>query len=109
MLIGGGRHANRGNFFQPTVLADVTADMAASLEETFGQLAPVYRFSTDADAIRMANDTEFGLAAYFYTWDITRVWKVAEELEYGMVGINTELISTRGRALRRHEGIRLWP
>lgn len=94
MLTGGQRHTLGGNFYSPTVLADVTADMALSREETFGPLAPVYRFKTGEDAVRMANDTEYGLAAYFYTRDITRVWKVAESLEYGIVGINTGLIST---------------
>ena len=94
VVVGGSRHSNGGNFFEPTVLADVTHDMLVSREETFGPLAPVYRFDTDADVVRMANDTEFGLAAYFYTRDIGRVWKVAEQLEYGIVGINTGLIST---------------
>ncbi|MYB89715.1 MAG: NAD-dependent succinate-semialdehyde dehydrogenase [Proteobacteria bacterium] len=94
VLTGGQRHALGGNFYSPTVLADATADMALSREETFGPLAPVYHFKTGEDAIRMANDTEYGLAAYFYTRDITRVWKVAEALEYGIVGINTGLIST---------------
>ena len=94
VVVGGSRHSNGGNFFEPTVLADVTHDMLVSREETFGPLAPVYRFDSDADVVRMANDTEFGLAAYFYTRDIGRVWKVAEQLEYGIVGINTGLIST---------------
>ena len=94
VLTGGQRHTLGGNFYSPTVLADATADMALSREETFGPLAPVYRFKTGEDAIKMANDTEYGLAAYFYTRDITRVWKVAEALEYGIVGINTGLIST---------------
>ena len=94
VLTGGDRHARQGNFYLPTVLADTTHDMAISREETFGPVAPVYRFMTEADAVRMANDTEYGLAAYFYTRDITRVWKVAEALEYGIVGINTGLIST---------------
>ena len=94
VVVGGGRHSNGGNFFEPTVLADVTHDMLVSREETFGPLAPIYRFETDADVIKMANDTEFGLAAYFYTRDIGRVWKVAEELEYGIVGINSGIIST---------------
>ena len=94
VVVGGSRHSNGGNFFEPTVLADVTHDMLVSREETFGPLAPVYRFGSDADVVRMANDTEFGLAAYFYTRDIGRVWKVAEQLEYGIVGINTGLIST---------------
>jgi succinate-semialdehyde dehydrogenase/glutarate-semialdehyde dehydrogenase len=94
VVSGGSRHANGGNFFQPTVLADVTSDMVVTREETFGPLAPVYRFKSDADVVRMANDTEFGLAAYFYTRDIGRVWRVSEALEYGIVGINTGIIST---------------
>ena len=94
VVVGGNRHSNGSNFFEPTVLADVTHDMLVSREETFGPLAPVYRFDTDADVVRMANDTEFGLAAYFYTRDIGRVWKVAEQLEYGIVGINSGIIST---------------
>ena len=94
LVTGGRRHALGGTFFEPTILADVTPEMLVAREETFGPLAPVFRFSSDADAVRMANDTEFGLASYFYTRDISRVWKVAEGLEYGMVGINTGLIST---------------
>ena len=76
------------------MLADVTPDMLVSREETFGPLAPLYRFQADDDAIEMANDTEFGLAAYFYSRDIGRVWRVAEALEYGIVGINEGIIST---------------
>jgi succinate-semialdehyde dehydrogenase/glutarate-semialdehyde dehydrogenase len=83
-----------GNFFEPTLLRDVTADMAVAREETFGPVAPLFRFKTEEDAIRMANDTEFGLACYFYTRDVGRVWRVAEGLEYGMVGINEGIIST---------------
>ncbi len=94
ILAGGKRHELGGSFFQPTVLADVTPRMAVAREETFGPLAPLFRFTTDEEAIRMANDTEFGLAAYFYSRDIGRVWRVAEALEYGIVGINTGLIST---------------
>ena len=94
VVVGGGRHSNGGNFFEPTVLADVTPEMVVSKEETFGPLAPVYRFETDEDVVKMANDTEFGLAAYFYTRDVGRVWKVAEQLEYGIVGINSGIIST---------------
>jgi len=94
LLLGGNRHQLGGTFFQPTILADVTADMLVAKEETFGPLAPLFKFTTDDEAIRMANDTEFGLASYFYSRDISRVWKVAEALEYGMVGINTGLIST---------------
>jgi succinate-semialdehyde dehydrogenase / glutarate-semialdehyde dehydrogenase len=91
---GGRRHALGGTFFEPTVVADVTPQMLVAREETFGPIAPLFRFQTEADAIRMANDTEFGLAAYFYTRDLGRSWRVAEALEYGIVGLNTGLIST---------------
>jgi len=91
---GGGRHALGGTFFQPTVLTNVTPSMLVSREETFGPLAPLFRFETEEEAIEMANDTEFGLASYFYTRDLARSWRVAERLEYGMVGLNTGLIST---------------
>jgi succinate-semialdehyde dehydrogenase/glutarate-semialdehyde dehydrogenase len=94
VVVGGKRHALGGSFFQPTVLANVTTDMAVTREETFGPVAPLFRFKTEAEAIRMANDTEFGLAAYFYSRDIGRVWRVAEALEYGIVGINEGIIST---------------
>jgi succinate-semialdehyde dehydrogenase/glutarate-semialdehyde dehydrogenase len=93
VVIGGKRHALGFGFFEPTVLSGVTPEMKISKEETFGPLAPLFRFSSDEEVIRMANDTEFGLAAYFYSRDIGRVWRVAEALEYGMVGINTGLIS----------------
>jgi succinate-semialdehyde dehydrogenase/glutarate-semialdehyde dehydrogenase len=91
---GGKRHALGGTFFQPTVLIDVKPNMAVAREETFGPIAPLFRFETEADAIRMANDTEFGLAAYFYTRDLSRSWRVSEALEYGIVGLNTGIIST---------------
>ena len=94
IVIGGQRHALGGSFFQPTVLADVTPAMAVAKEETFGPVAPLFSFTSDEEAIRMANDTEFGLASYFYSRDIGRVWRVAEALEYGIVGINTGLISS---------------
>ena len=94
IILGGQRHELGGTFFQPTILADVTNEMAVAKEETFGPLAPLFRFSTDDEAIAMANDTEFGLAAYFYSRDIGRVWRFAEALEYGIVGINTGIIST---------------
>ena len=94
ILIGGKRHALGGTFFEPTVLAEVTPEMAVAREETFGPVAPLFRFETEEEAIRLANDTEFGLASYFYSRDIGRVWRVAEALEYGMVGINEGLIST---------------
>jgi len=91
---GGRRHALGGTFFEPTVLTGVTPRMMVAREETFGPIAPLFRFESEADAIRMANDTEFGLAAYFYTRDLARSWRVAEALEYGIVGLNTGLIST---------------
>ena len=92
-LVAGGNSLG-GNFFEPTIVTGVTADMAVAREETFGPLAPLFRFSDEAEVIRQANDTEFGLAAYFYARDLGRVFRVAEALEYGMVGINTGLIST---------------
>ncbi len=94
VLVGGHRHALGGRFFEPTVLTDVTPQMAVAREETFGPVAPLFRFKTEAEAIALANDTEFGLAAYFFGRDIARVWRVAEALEYGIVGINSGLIST---------------
>jgi succinate-semialdehyde dehydrogenase/glutarate-semialdehyde dehydrogenase len=94
LVIGGKRHALGKSFFEPTVVSGATKDMLAFKEETFGPLAPVFKFSTEAEAIEMANDTEFGLAAYFYGQNIGRIWRVAEALEYGMVGINEGLIST---------------
>jgi succinate-semialdehyde dehydrogenase / glutarate-semialdehyde dehydrogenase len=92
-VCGGRRHELGGNFFEPTVLADVSQTMRIAHEETFGPVAPLLRFKDDDEVIRMANDTEFGLASYFYSRDIGRIWRVAEALEYGMVGINTGLIS----------------
>jgi succinate-semialdehyde dehydrogenase/glutarate-semialdehyde dehydrogenase len=94
VALGGRRHALGGTFFEPTVVTEVTPAMLIAREETFGPLAPLFRFETEADAIHMANDTEFGLAAYFYTRDLARSWRVAERLEYGMVGINTGIFST---------------
>ena len=94
ILSGGKRHSLGGRFYEPTVLVDVTPQMAVAREETFGPVAPLFRFHTEADALALANDTEFGLAAYFYGRDLARVWRVAEALEYGIVGINTGLIST---------------
>ena len=94
VVVGGERHALGGNFYQPTVLANVTTKMLITHEETFGPVAPLFRFSTEEEAIEMANDTPFGLASYFYTRDIGRVWRVAEALEYGIIGINEGLIST---------------
>lgn len=94
ILAGGKRHALGGSFFQPTILADVTTDMKVAREETFGPVAPLFRFRDEAEALRMANDTEYGLAAYFYASGMNRIWRVSETLEYGIVGINTGLIST---------------
>jgi succinate-semialdehyde dehydrogenase/glutarate-semialdehyde dehydrogenase len=94
LLAGGKRHALGGTFFEPTVIAGVTQDMLVAREETFGPLAPVIRFETEAEAIAMANDTEFGLAAYFYATNLSRVWRVAEAIESGMVAINTGILST---------------
>ncbi|HNH64448.1 MAG TPA: NAD-dependent succinate-semialdehyde dehydrogenase, partial [Thauera aminoaromatica] len=94
VLAGGKRHALGGSFFEPTILADVTPAMKVAREETFGPVAPLFRFKDEAEAIRMANDTEFGLAAYFFANSMNRVWRVAEALEYGIVGINTGIIST---------------
>ena len=93
ILCGGKPHALGGNFFEPTVLADVTTSMKVAREETFGPLAALFRFETEEQAVAMANDTEFGLAAYFYTADMGRCWRMGEALEYGMVGINTGMIS----------------
>lgn len=94
LLAGGKLHALGGNFFEPTVLGDVTPAMLVARDETFGPLAPLFRFDTEAEAIAMANDTEFGLASYVYTRDLGRAWRVSEALEYGMVGVNEGLIST---------------
>lgn len=93
VLVGGARHALGGTFFEPTVLADVTNDMLVAREETFGPVAPLFRFHSEEEVLKMANATEFGLASYFYSRDIGRVWRVAEGLESGMVGVNTGLIS----------------
>ncbi|WP_250527332.1 NAD-dependent succinate-semialdehyde dehydrogenase [Caballeronia sp. GAWG2-1] len=94
LMVGGEADAYGANFFQPTLLTGATRDMKIFREETFGPVAPIFRFSTEEEAIRLANDTEFGLASYFYGRDIGRIWRVAEALEYGMVGINEGLIST---------------
>ena len=93
VLTGGKRHALGHSFFEPTVLADVTSDMLVAREETFGPMAPLFRFKTEDEAIALANDTEFGLASYFYARDVGRIWRVSEGLESGMVGVNTGLIS----------------
>ena len=94
VLTGGKRHALGGRFYEPTVVAGATSDMLVAQEETFGPLAPVFAFDTEAEVIVLANDTEFGLASYFYSRDIGRIMRVAEQLESGMVGVNTGLIST---------------
>jgi succinate-semialdehyde dehydrogenase/glutarate-semialdehyde dehydrogenase len=94
LVLGGKRHALGGTFYEPTILADATAAMAVAREETFGPVAPLFKFTTEAEAIAMANDTEFGLAAYLYTRDLARSWRVSEAIEYGIVGINTGIIST---------------
>lgn len=93
VLVGGHRHSLGYSFFEPTVIADASKSMLVARDETFGPLAPLFRFSSEDEVVALANDTEYGLAAYFYTRDIGRVWRVAEKLEYGMVGINTGLIS----------------
>jgi succinate-semialdehyde dehydrogenase/glutarate-semialdehyde dehydrogenase len=94
VVTGGKRHALGGNFFQPTILANVPNDADIFREETFGPVAPLFRFKTEAEAVQMANDTEFGLASYFYSRDIGRIFRVAEALEYGIIGINEGIIST---------------
>jgi len=94
ILTGGKRHALGGSFFEPTILTGVTTAMKVTREETFGPVAPLFRFKTEEEAIRMANDTEFGLASYFYSRDVGRIWRVMEALEYGIVGINEGIIST---------------
>ena len=94
VVVGGKRHALGGSFFQPTVLTEVNTQMKVTREETFGPVAPLFRFSTDEQAIEMANDTVYGLAAYFYSRDVGRVWRVSEALDYGIVGVNTGFIST---------------
>ena len=94
LVLGGKRHALGGTFFEPTIITEVTPEMLVAREETFGPLAPLFRFDTEAEALRLANDTEYGLAAYFYTRDLARSWRVSEQLEYGIVGLNTGIIST---------------
>jgi len=94
VALGGKRHELGGTFFEPTILTGVTAEMLVAREETFGPVAPLFKFKSEAEAIAMANDTEFGLAAYFYTRDLARSWRVSEAIEYGIVGLNTGIIST---------------
>jgi succinate-semialdehyde dehydrogenase/glutarate-semialdehyde dehydrogenase len=93
VIVGGKRHALGGRFFEPTLLTEVTTAMKVSREETFGPVAPLYRFKTEEEAIAMANNTEFGLAAYFYSRDVGRVFRVGEALETGMVGINVGILA----------------
>jgi succinate-semialdehyde dehydrogenase/glutarate-semialdehyde dehydrogenase len=92
-VTGGRRHTLGGQFYEPTILANVTADMLVTNEETFGPVAPIFRFETEAEAIAMANATEFGLASYFYSRDNARVWRVGEAIESGIVGVNVGIIS----------------
>jgi succinate-semialdehyde dehydrogenase/glutarate-semialdehyde dehydrogenase len=94
IILGGNRHRLGGTFYEPTVLTNVTKEMLIAREETFGPVAPLFRFKDEADVVKLANDTEFGLASYLYSKDLARVFRVAEALEYGMVGVNTGLIST---------------
>lgn len=94
VLLGGKPHELRGLFFEPTVISEANTDMQLSHEETFGPVAPLFRFKTEAEAIALSNQTEFGLASYFYGTHMDRIWRVAEQLEYGMVGINTGILST---------------
>jgi succinate-semialdehyde dehydrogenase/glutarate-semialdehyde dehydrogenase len=94
LVCGGARHAQGGGFFQPTVIANVSAEMQIFRAEIFGPIAPVIRFDTEAEVIRLANETEYGLAAYFYTQNLARAWRMGEALEYGMVGVNAGVIST---------------
>ncbi len=94
IVAGGKRHALGGTFFEPTVIRDATQDMAVAREETFGPLSPVFRFETEEEAIRYANDTEFGLACYFYTRDLARTFRVSQGLRYGLVGVNAGMITT---------------
>jgi len=94
VVVGGAPHAKGGTFFQPTLLTDVTTEMKVTKEETFGPVAPLFRFETEEEGVAMANDTEFGLASYFYARDVGRIWRVGEGLESGIVGINTGIIST---------------
>ena len=94
ILTGGKRHLLGGTFFEPTVIGDITGNMRIATEETFGPVAPIFKFKTEAEAIQMANSTEYGLAAYFYSRDVGRIWRVSEALEYGIIGINAGLIST---------------
>lgn len=108
IIAGGKPHALGGNFFQPTILVDVPDNAKVAKEETFGPLAPLFRFKDEADVIAQANDTEFGLAAYFYARDLSRVFRVGEALEYGIVGINTGIISNEVAPFG-DQSLRSWP
>jgi succinate-semialdehyde dehydrogenase/glutarate-semialdehyde dehydrogenase len=92
-VAGGKRSALGGNFYEPTILTNVSSDMLITYEETFGPVAPVIPFESDEEALRLANHSQFGLASYFYSRDIGRIWKAAEALEYGIVGVNSGIIS----------------
>ncbi len=94
LMAGGKRHALGGKFFEPTVIAEATNDMLCATEETFGPMAPVFRFTDEAEVIERANNTDFGLAAYFYARDVGRIFRVSEALDSGIVGVNTGIIST---------------
>jgi succinate-semialdehyde dehydrogenase/glutarate-semialdehyde dehydrogenase len=96
VVTGGKRHALGGTFYEPTVIADATQAMKIAHEETFGPVAPIFRFHDEKEAIRLANDTEFGLSAYFFTRDLARTWRVAEALEVGQIGINTGITAFEG-------------
>ena len=102
LITGGKRHALGGTFFEPAVLTNVTSDMIVAKEETFGPMAPLFRFKDERDVIAMANNTEYGLAAYVYSRDIGRIWRVSEQLEYGMIGINEGIISSELAPLLSH-------
>jgi succinate-semialdehyde dehydrogenase/glutarate-semialdehyde dehydrogenase len=94
VTLGGKAHALGGTFFEPTIITGATSSMLMAREETFGPVAPLFRFRSEAEAVQMANDTEFGLASYLYTRDLARAFRVSEALEYGIVGLNTGIIST---------------
>ncbi|MDO9487741.1 MAG: aldehyde dehydrogenase family protein, partial [Sphingomonadaceae bacterium] len=96
VVTGGKRHALGGSFFEPTILSGATQDMLIARDETFGPVAPLFRFSTEAEAVRLANDTEYGLAAYFFTRDLGRAWRFGEALEFGVIGVNTGATSYEG-------------